>query len=262
MTNTPTRDWLAEAIRNAWRKECPFCGNEGSQRLTCPEHAAEAVCEAVRQERLFIMPQADADGLYADAQQRAISVALDRVAPVALAQERQRMAHNGTGYVPPWDELTDHEREMSTIEAGHWLTALRRVTGVLAIATAQLAATLAKMRTLDLMPADVLHGDQRLSVPEVSEFLAEVGDSVAAVAYPDSRPQRRRRMTRKLLREVAEVYRQALVEGEAPTVAVREHFQVSHSTAARWVGQARKVGELGPAVGPTAGEAHTTKGEK
>lgn len=127
MTATPTRDWLAEAIRNAHNSSCGSCR---SGARTCPDHAAEAVCEAVRQERLFIMPQADADGLYADVQQRAISVALDQVAPVALAQERQRMAHKGTGYVPPWAELTDHERAMSTIEAGHWLTALRRVTGV------------------------------------------------------------------------------------------------------------------------------------
>lgn len=74
MSETPTRDLLAKAIREAWRKDCPFCGNEGAEKLTCAVHAAEAVCEAVRQERLFIMPQQDADGLLADVQQRATEV--------------------------------------------------------------------------------------------------------------------------------------------------------------------------------------------
>lgn len=71
MSGTPTRDWLAGAIRAAWREDCGDCL---VGRWACPAHAAEAVCEAVRQERLFIMPQADADGLLADVQQRATEV--------------------------------------------------------------------------------------------------------------------------------------------------------------------------------------------
>lgn len=86
MSGTPRRDWLADAIRAAWRRDCPSCGygHEADEKLTCPAHAAEAVCEAVRQERLFIMPQADADGLYADVQQRTKVAAL-QAATEALA---------------------------------------------------------------------------------------------------------------------------------------------------------------------------------
>lgn len=71
---TPTRDWLAEAIRNAHNSSCGSCR---SGARTCPDHAAEAVCEAVRRERLFIMPQVDADGL----------TALRRVTGVTAADE-------------------------------------------------------------------------------------------------------------------------------------------------------------------------------
>ena len=45
-----------------------------------------------------------------------------------LAEERQRMAATGTGYVPHWHELTDREREQATAEADRWLTAMRNVT--------------------------------------------------------------------------------------------------------------------------------------
>jgi hypothetical protein len=66
--------------------------------------------------------------------------------------------------------------------------------------------------------------------------------------------RRRRRMTRRLLIEVARVYRSALRDGEPPTLAVATHFTVAHRTAGRYVSEARKAGELGPAVGTTAGE--------
>ena len=45
-----------------------------------------------------------------------------------FAEERQRLAATGTGYVPHWHELTDREREQATVEAGHWLTAMRNLT--------------------------------------------------------------------------------------------------------------------------------------
>ncbi len=79
--------------------------------------------------------------------------------------------------------------------------------------------------------------------------------AVLAKAHDAARPQRRRTVTKDLLRQVAEVYRTALAAGDPPTAAVAEHFTRSHSTAARWVGMARTAGELGPAPGRQAGEA-------
>lgn len=68
-------------------------------------------------------------------------------------------------------------------------------------------------------------------------------------------PQRRRRLTRELLEQVAETYRQAYAAGDPPTQAVSAKFTVSHSTAGRWVVEARRRGALGPANGTSAGEA-------
>lgn len=103
MSKTPTRDWLAGAVREAWRKDCPSCGYgfEGDVKLTCPAHAAEAVCEAVRQERLFIMPQADADGLYADVQQRATEVGRREIREMVGA-EADRLEGNGGKVSAAW----------------------------------------------------------------------------------------------------------------------------------------------------------------
>lgn len=58
----------------------------------------------------------------------------------------------------------------------------------------------------------------------------------------DTAPSKRRRnrITEEHLHLVAEVYRQADAKGEPPTRAVANHFDVSHSTAAKWVGHARK----------------------
>lgn len=58
--------------------------------------------------------------------------------------------------------------------------------------------------------------------------------------------RRRDRVTDALLREVATVYRDAQEAGEPPTKAVAAHFYKSHSSAARWVGFARKAGHLPP----------------
>lgn len=72
-------------------------------------------------------------------------------------------------------------------------------------------------------------------------------------------PARQRRVaTPDLLRDVAEVYRSAMTAGKPPTMAVASHFNVSHRTGTRWVAEARKEGFLGPAIGPTAGEAETS----
>jgi hypothetical protein len=71
--------------------------------------------------------------------------------------------------------------------------------------------------------------------------------------------QRRKRLTDSHLTKVAEVYRVAWQDGSPPTKAVAQEFYVSHSTAARWVGAARKAGHLGPADSSRGGEQPPTK---
>jgi hypothetical protein len=61
--------------------------------------------------------------------------------------------------------------------------------------------------------------------------------------------QRRRQITPEHLSEVAAIYLEADSRGEPPTRAVQAAFDVSHSTAAKWVGKARHVGLLPPATG-------------
>jgi hypothetical protein len=70
---------------------------------------------------------------------------------------------------------------------------------------------------------------------------------------------RRNRLTPEHLAKVAEVYRQAWEDGEPPTKAVAQNFSVSHSTAARWVGAARKAKHLGDADGSRGGELPAAK---
>lgn len=75
-----------------------------------------------------------------------------------------------------------------------------------------------------------------------------------------STSSRKDRVTPEVLAEVAEVYRTAWKAGRNPTKTVAEHFHKSHSTAARWVGQARKIGALGPANGSLGGEIDPEEG--
>ncbi|MFE7791283.1 hypothetical protein [Streptomyces sp. NPDC057460] len=72
---------------------------------------------------------------------------------------------------------------------------------------------------------------------------AELGDRAYSV---DVHKQRRRRITPEHLHEVATVYATAQKNDEPPTRAVQAHFAVSHSTAAKWVGAARRAGQLPP----------------
>lgn len=58
--------------------------------------------------------------------------------------------------------------------------------------------------------------------------------------------QRRRKITPEHLGEVAKIYAAAQASDDPPTRAVQHHFGVSHSTAAKWVGAARKAGLLPP----------------
>ncbi len=86
---------------------------------------------------------------------------------------------------------------------------------------------------------------------------------VSLKAAPDAvqeraRGQLRRRVTDELLERVAETYRENLAEG-APTKSVARQEMVSHSTAARYVAQARSRGLLGPTTAGKAGESTTEK---
>lgn len=85
---------------------------------------------------------------------------------------------------------------------------------------------------------------------EAAQWRAQQGRAAEAVQLG----QRRNRVNRQLLEEVATVYRAAHEAGDPPTQAVAEHFGRPHSTAARWVARARKDGLLGPADGSRGGE--------
>jgi hypothetical protein len=89
--------------------------------------------------------------------------------------------------------------------------------------------------------------DRRRAGPNVLE-----GEVLASVRRRTTR-RPRRRVTDELLATVARVYRDRVDEG-APTRAVAEEFTVSHSTAARYVAQARERGLLGRTTAGLAGE--------
>jgi hypothetical protein len=80
----------------------------------------------------------------------------------------------------------------------------------------------------------------------------------AADSVPDS-PPAGQRLSDEHYRKVAEVYRTAAKEGPEPTNAVKAHFQVSRSTAGRWVVEARARHILGPTVPGRAGEKAPTR---
>lgn len=122
--------------------------------------------------------------------------------------------------------------------------------------TAYAAATVATGRVLDAN-FDKLEASGR----DLKETAGKLNEHFAERAWPATKVQRRRRVTRELLGEVAEVYRATHDKGNPPTQAVAEAFNVSHSTAGRWVVEARKAGILGPAIGSTAGEAPPSASE-
>lgn len=89
----------------------------------------------------------------------------------------------------------------------------------------------------------------------------ESGGLTTVVHGTPTRPiVRRNRVTREHLAAVAAVYRKAQDAGEPPTLAVAQAFQASHSTATRWVGQARKAKLLGAARKGRVGEFTDDKG--
>lgn len=79
------------------------------------------------------------------------------------------------------------------------------------------------------------------------ELLSRFGISVdRAVFERQPTVRRRNRVTTALLSDVATIYRAALADGNPPTKAVSDAKNVPHSTAARYVGLARKAGLLPP----------------
>lgn len=92
---------------------------------------------------------------------------------------------------------------------------------------------------------------QFLQLPEIRKALAEAGvplpDDEATTSQPaEVGVQKRRKITPEHLEEVAKIYNQAQDHAAPPTRAVQNHFGVSHSTAAKWVGSARRSGLLPP----------------
>lgn len=89
---------------------------------------------------------------------------------------------------------------------------------------------------------------------------ADQGPTIATLRAAMTTPitPRRRRATDAHLLAVAETYRAAWQDGSPPTKAVAAAFSVSHSTAARWVGAARKAGHLGPSDSSRGGERDQT----
>ena len=76
----------------------------------------------------------------------------------------------------------------------------------------------------------------------------------AANSYTDQAQRKaKRRLTDEDLREVAEVYGQALAEKGNPTQAVADHFFIARSTAGNRVMKARKRGFLKPTTPGRAG---------
>lgn len=87
----------------------------------------------------------------------------------------------------------------------------------------------------------------------------EVSKEYARERHPSrTLTQSRRRMSDGFSEEIAGVYRAAWNAGENPTQAVARHYGKPYSTAARWVGEARKRGHLGPADGSRGGETTST----
>lgn len=86
--------------------------------------------------------------------------------------------------------------------------------------------------------------DVRAQMPGL-QLMDLQADEDAPVA--EVKPRKRFKITTAHLREVARVYLEAAEQGRPPTREVAELFQVAHSTAAKWVGQARREDILGPA---------------
>lgn len=86
----------------------------------------------------------------------------------------------------------------------------------------------------------------RLAEAQVHATLAVAAMGLATEDVTETpRASKRHRLTQKHLEAVADVYTEALSEGEPPTRTVAERFDTTHSTAAKWVTRAREAGLLG-----------------
>jgi hypothetical protein len=75
-----------------------------------------------------------------------------------------------------------------------------------------------------------------------------------AFANKARRPRRGSPVTDEHLGQVAELYRAAVQRGDNPTQTIADTMHAARSTAARWVGLARKRGLLGASLPGRAGE--------
>jgi hypothetical protein len=82
-----------------------------------------------------------------------------RVTARHLAEARQQLAHEGTGYCPPWNGLTPDEQQVSITDAGNYLRALSTLmpSNVGMLAGLAMTALHDTFRTA-IMNAAVLHG--------------------------------------------------------------------------------------------------------
>jgi hypothetical protein len=105
-----------------------------------------------------------------------------------------------------------------------------------------------------------------VAVAEITQFFAwdakrkkhPLGSSTRAPEPPRPKPEpgrqrrsdgtvRRHRITKQHLHDVAGIYTSAVRHGLPPTRTVAEHYNVAHSTAAKWVSAARRNHLLPPA---------------
>jgi hypothetical protein len=96
----------------------------------------------------------------------------------------------------------------------------------------------------------------------VGELYLEAGGNPVGVgllreeldAELERRP-RRQTLTEEFLREVAQVYRDALAQGVSTQTAIQRRWPTSAANARRWIAKARGERLLGPAPSPrVAGE--------
>jgi hypothetical protein len=85
----------------------------------------------------------------------------------------------------------------------------------------------------------------RSAVEWRDKLMSQAAESYA-IARNEPPPGKRRRLTLDFLKEVARIYTINGDSGIPPTRAVADHFKAPHSTAAKWVGGARKKGLLPP----------------
>ncbi|MEH0423161.1 hypothetical protein [Streptomyces sp. B21-083] len=82
----------------------------------------------------------------------------------------------------------------------------------------------------------------RLLVPQLAD--SSETPAISLTKKPQTAKPRRYKITDRHLKEVVGVYTEAVENGEPPTRAVADRFEVAHSTAAKWVGRARRDGLL------------------